>query len=560
MSLTGGFVALVGEPAAGKSRSAYEAVQAVLPDWTLVPARMPQDLAQSAREEASSRIVWLDDMSRLLGTHHEDLAADFVRLMGSRQPVVLIGMLWRSSYDHYSGPGGAGESDTYPSSLPPTPSATKEILRLARVILVPDELSNSELERAEEAARYDAQISSALEVDEFGLFQTLAGAPELLRRWRSGKHPGNAVITAAVDACLLGSTEPLARKYLEDAAPGYLPPAQLARLSPLWADDALAYAEARVDGPCAALSPVPADLPGTLAGYTPADVLVKAGQEQRRFGHVPERAWRALLALVSDSSSLARIGWSAEWRLLYELADEFYTAAGPNGTMSRIRLLVKQGRLAEARQILSPLAAHGDEATVEQLRRLAVQISDPDERAAVLRSLPAVRLGEPRNLGRELESQGRTDEAIAVWSELARNGDTRAATRAARLLVSAERNNEAMTLLRACCGDDSTARSMLADLLIGSGGTDEAESLLRAWAAGGDKTAARRMARLLHESDRKDDLADLAEAGNWAAQRILLDEWIGGSREQADLAEKAITASRRWFSADPGPSRGCSWS
>ena len=326
---------------------------------------------------------------------------------------------------------------------------------------------------------------------------------------------------------------------------------RLARLATLWQERALAYATAQVDGACAALSPVAGDVPGILAGYTPADVLVRAGQEQRRFAAVPERTWRALLAHVSDSSSLARIGWSAEWRLLYELAHEFYAAAGPDGAVSRARLLVRQGRLAEARQVLSPMAARGDQAAGTELRLLAAQISNPDERAAVLQGLPPTGLGKSGDRGRELESQGRTDEAIALWSGLARNGDTRAAARAARLLDSAARAGEAITLLRACCGDDSSARFMLADLLVTADGTDEAESLLRAWAAGGDERAARGLAHLLYESGRNDDLTTLAEAGNRSAQWILIDEWINGAREQVDLAEKAVAASRRWFSADP---------
>lgn len=178
MSLSGGFVVLVGEPATGKSRMAYEAVQAVMPEWTLVRARKPEDLARAARAAAASRVIWLDDMSRLLGAHHEDLAADFVRLIGSCRPVVIIGMLWPSSYDRYTGQEEPDQSDAYTGSLPPAPSATREVLSLARVVPVPEELSNSERERAEKAAGHDAQISSALAVDDFGLFQTLAGTPE----------------------------------------------------------------------------------------------------------------------------------------------------------------------------------------------------------------------------------------------------------------------------------------------------------------------------------------------------------------------------------------------
>jgi Tetratricopeptide repeat len=551
MSLCGGFVVLVGEPATGKSRTAYEAVQAVMPDWTLVRARTPQDLMRAAVADASSRVIWLDDMSRLLGAYREDLPADFVRLIGSRRPVVIIGMLWPSSYDRYAGQEEADQSGAYAGSLPPVPSAAKEVLGLARVMHVPEELSNSERERAEEAADHDAQISSALAVDEFGLFQTLAGTPELLRRWRSGDPAGAAVITAAVDARLLGATEPLERKFLEEAAPGYIPPARLARLVTSWETRALAYATAQVDGACAALSPVAGDAPGAVAGYAPADVLVRAGQEQRRFAPVPERTWRALLAHVSDSSSLARIGWSAEWRLLYELAHEFYTVAGPDGAVRRARLLVRQGRLAEARQVLSPLVAHGDQAAGDELRHLAAQISDPDERATVLKGISSARPGKSGDLGRELESQGRIDEAIAAWSGLARNGDTRAATRAAGLLDSAGRAGEAITLLQACSGDDSSARFMLADFLVTAGRTDEAESLLRAWTANGDETAARGLAHLLHESGRNEDLTALAEAGNRDAQRILIDEWADGASEQADLAEKAVAASRRWFSTNP---------
>jgi hypothetical protein len=56
-----------------------------------------------------------------------------VRLIGSRQPVVIIGMLWPSSYDRYAGQEEADQSDAYVGSLPPAPSATREVLSLARV-------------------------------------------------------------------------------------------------------------------------------------------------------------------------------------------------------------------------------------------------------------------------------------------------------------------------------------------------------------------------------------------------------------------------------------------
>lgn len=52
MSITGGFIALVGEPASRKRSSAYEAVRAVLPEWNLVQARLPAGLTQAADDDA----------------------------------------------------------------------------------------------------------------------------------------------------------------------------------------------------------------------------------------------------------------------------------------------------------------------------------------------------------------------------------------------------------------------------------------------------------------------------------------------------------------------------
>jgi tetratricopeptide (TPR) repeat protein len=550
MSVKGGFIVLVGEPGSGKSRSAYEAVRAALPAWDLVHARLPTDLAQAAKENAPRRVIWLDDMSRLLDTQHEGLAADFAGLLGSRKPVLILGMLWPTSHDRYTGrhtATGAGDANV----LLPVPSAAKEVLDLARVVLVQVALSNSEQERAEEAARHDKQISAALPTTDFGLFQTLAGAPVLLQRWLSGLASGRAVITAAVDARLLGATEPLTREFLVQAAPGYLLRAEFARLTPRWEDEALGYATGLVDGACTALPPVPGKAPGTITGYGPAGYLLREGQERRRFARIPERTWRALLAHVTDSPSLTRIGWSAEWRLLYELAHEFYKAAGTDGATRHARLLIHQGKAEEAREILSSMAAHGDQDALWQLSQLAKEITDPAERIASMRSLATASAKAATDLGHELESQGLTGEAIATWSALAKNGDAKAASRAARLLSAAGRDDDAIILLRSCSGSDSNARSMLADLLIRSGRTDDAETVLRTWAEEGDSLAASRLAQLVSEENRGDDLAAMAEAGNEVARNILLTEWIGGASKRDDLAEKAIAASGRWGGGDP---------
>ena len=555
VSATGGFIVLVGEPASGKSRSAYQAVRAVLPKWYLTRAWLPAHLAQAARENASRRVIWLDDMHRLLDTEYEGLAAEFAGLLASRKPPVIIGMLWPDFYDHYVAQIAATADDAA-DVLPPASSEAKEILDLASMIVVDDVLSNSEQERAEEAARHDQQISAALVATDFGLFQTLAGAPELMRRWLTGLPSGRAVITAAVDARILGATEPLTRDFLMQAAPGYLLPADFARLTPLSEDKAFDYATAPVAGECTALPPVPGNTPETVAGYGPADYLVRAGQERRRFGRIPEQAWRALLTHVTDCPSLMRIGWNAQWRLLYELAVEFYQAAGSDGAIEHARLLMKQGRVEEAREMLSSMAARGDQ---DALLLLAKQISDPAERVASLGSLATASAEAARDLGRELESQGLTDEAIATWSALARNGDTRAASRAVRLLVAARRGDDAIALLRACPDGGSSARSMLADFLIGSGKSDDAEALLRTWADEGDQLAASKLADLVSEANREDDLAALAKPATWSPGTSCSISGSTGPATGMTWPRRPLPRRAGGTAKTPGACRACSW-
>ena len=315
-----------------------------------------------------------------------------------------------------------------------------------------------------------------------------------------------------------------------------------------WEDEALIYATAAVDGACTALPPIPGNIPGSIAGYGPAGYLLRAGQERRRFARIPEETWRALLAHVTDSPSLTRIGWNAEWRLLYELAVEFYKAAGPDGATSHARLLIRQTKTDEAREILHSMAACGDPDAFRQLSLMAKAISDPAERLNSLRALAKVSVEAAVDLGRELEAQELTDEAIATWSALARSGYKKAASRAATLLYTAGRDDEAITLLRSCSVNNSSARPMLADLLIKSGQIYDAETLLRTWADEGDSLAASRLANLLSQAKRTDALAELAEAGNAVARNILLSEWI--SAEEDDLAEKAIEAAAKWDGED----------
>jgi hypothetical protein len=65
----GGFVLLVGRSSVGKTRSAFEAVTALLPDWWLVHPAGPPEIAALAAAPPQT-VVWLDELQRYLDGEH----------------------------------------------------------------------------------------------------------------------------------------------------------------------------------------------------------------------------------------------------------------------------------------------------------------------------------------------------------------------------------------------------------------------------------------------------------------------------------------------------------
>jgi hypothetical protein len=89
----GGFVLLVGDSTAGKTRMAFEALHATLPDHSLIAPdgvdAIPDTVSQAADEQRC--VLWLDDLERFLGPGGIT-AADLARLQSG---AVIIGRSWR---------------------------------------------------------------------------------------------------------------------------------------------------------------------------------------------------------------------------------------------------------------------------------------------------------------------------------------------------------------------------------------------------------------------------------------------------------------------------------
>ena len=106
----GGFVLLVGGSSVGKTRSAAEAVRALLPEWWLVYPAGPDQVAALAQVPSPRTVVWLDELQDYLDGEHGLDGAVVRALLNAPDPAVIIGTLWPDRYAAYTtlpAPGGS---------------------------------------------------------------------------------------------------------------------------------------------------------------------------------------------------------------------------------------------------------------------------------------------------------------------------------------------------------------------------------------------------------------------------------------------------------------------
>jgi hypothetical protein len=483
----GGFVLLVGGSSVGKTRSAFEAVTALLPDWWLVHPAGPSEAAELAAAPTTQTVLWLDELQRYMDSAR-GLTGGVVRaLLSTPHPVVIIGTIWPGRYTTYAAVPVPGGADPH--------AREREVLDMADVVRVAPEFSHAEQDRARAGAARDPRLKVALDAKGYGLTQTLAAAPQLVARWEDSRTAvpyAWAALTAALDMARLGARAPLSPGLLRAAAPGYCTSQQRAEAPENWFEQALAYTTAKLHGAAAALSPVGDDM-GRIDGYTVADYLIQHASQERRSARVPASTWDAVISHVRDPADATRFANSAKDRLLYCYAMPLYRYAADAGDSDAAIWLAYL------------LAEHGE---LDELRARA----DAGSRAA------AGRLAEL------LAQHGDLDKLRAQ----ADAGDWEAATRLAELL--AQRGDLDELRARADAGNRAAA-GRLADLLAQRGDLDG----LRARADAGNWHAAGRLADLLAELGDLDELRARADAGDWRAAGRLADVLIRQGRgEEAE--------------------------
>ncbi|MFC9250003.1 tetratricopeptide repeat protein [Amycolatopsis thailandensis] len=517
----GGFVLVTGDSSVGKTRALFEAVRVELPDWWLLHPGNVEALREFAVAPAPRTVVWLDELQSYLD-FHGGVPAGEVRSM-IEAGVVLAATCWPGQRTKRVALPALGEPDPYAND--------RRLLDLADVLTVPDTFSFHERRRAEFLARTDRRIRVALDTPDAGFTQVMAAGPELIRHWEHAPVYAKAVITAALDARRVGAHAPLARDYLEAAAPGYLTNRQQATPPPHWLDDALAYATELLHGATATLCPVAAGM-GTITGYRVADYLHQHALRARRTEHLPDTAWHALVRHhhPDDTELLAtsagRRGRSREAIVLHqELIDR--NSAGADRT-ELIGLLAEQGRVNEA---LGLMSAHGDDngwiTAFEVGDRLAEQ-ELKDEAISFLgpyvENCGGFLLCKLADL---LADQGRPEEAISLLRRHAENGDHWASYSLAKLLPQQGLLEEAIRLFRSDAEDgDRSAAFELAELLSQQGRLEEAISLLRPHAENtGDELGIYALVDLLADHERPEEAIRLlrphAEKGaEWAVSKL----------------------------------------
>ncbi|MFB7503050.1 tetratricopeptide repeat protein [Streptomyces broussonetiae] len=496
---SGGFVLLTGDSTAGKTRTALEAVRAVLPGHLLLAPPWGADLRPLGRAPGEPvydrHVLWLDDLEHYLraGGLEPSLLTSLIRAR-----LVVLATLrderydsLREAADDVSGAGGHGRMEA---------ETGLRVLNMVEPVVVRRLWSDAELARVAQAD--DSRLHEAhARHGTHGIAEYLAAGPELLAEWRragrstAGRgHPrGAALVAAAVDLARVGMIGDLPVALLHEVHHHHLKALGGAALRPESFADAVAWASQVRYGVASLL--MEGEEEGTKR---PFDYLVDSVARDPAAPNVPEPVWLTALKYADEAT-----------RPLIAQAASFGE------------------RWAIAELAWRPLAESGDEeAVINYTSSQLFQHRDPAEIEALLR--PVAEAGHPVaqvNLAAVLKIRGADEEAVRWWSDAAEAGLALAAFNLFTHYRNTGDDERAETFLRnAAEGGYPRAMATLATLLHVRGDEAEAEPWWQAAAMAGDTEAMYVHGHLLRL--RGDDRAEpwlrrAAERGHDRAAEIL---------------------------------------
>ena len=241
-----GIAVLVGGSSTGKTRACWEALHLLRdqdPPWRLwhpIDPTRPDAALRELPGIGPRTVVWLNEAQFYLDTADEPgerVAAGLRELLRDpgRAPVLVLATVWPGFWDALTARPGDGGTGT-----PRRGTAGRARHHRARRVHpgADDQLAQTADVRMALAAR------SARDGE---VIQFLAGASELLARYRNAPAAAAALIRVAMDARRLGMGAGLPQAFLEAAAPGYLTDGQWDALGEAgWNRPAYAAVPARV--------------------------------------------------------------------------------------------------------------------------------------------------------------------------------------------------------------------------------------------------------------------------------------------------------------------------
>ncbi|WP_307029694.1 hypothetical protein [Streptomyces canus] len=408
----GGLVVVLGEPFAGKTRTALETVAEVLPGARVfAPARGEDLRALPAvlRGRPDSFVLWLDDLDTHLGDGLEPRL--LAQLTG--QGVAVLATLREDAYDDCRN----------------TPRG--RVLDLAHMVELPREWSEAERERA--GTTGDARMTEAARCSGAeGIAAYLSVGPLLWEEWqrarRADRHPrGHALVRAAIDLARCGLQGPVSLDLLVTVHEAYDGVAGMERES---VDDALLWAAEKRHGALRMLRRSGARM------WEAAPYLVETAAQDASCPAVDASVWRwALEAARGDAAY--------DFEVVARRAGEVFRSAADAGDS---RAMFDLGLLAES------------------LGR------DGETEGWFWRAAEAGQTEAAGRLGRLFVERGEAKDAEPFLEAAAEAGDAGAAALLGKVLLE-----RAGQWLRAgAAGHDLEAHHLLGDLYFAGGDDDGA--------------------------------------------------------------------------------------
>ncbi len=301
----GGLVVILGRSAAGKSRTAFEAIRRGLAGHELLIPRDAQALRILAESGITLRntVIWLDEMDRFLRSGIFDL--QLVKRLcpeGDSGVVIVATMRSQAMLELTTAATPAERALAY------TARAVLDSAAIRRLDLT---FSEAERQRAD-ALRHDARIAEALDHGHAdALAEYLCAGPAMVTRWRHGRDAdegaalvGAALISAAVCCRRVGCEAPLPRSVLAELSTHLLDSRDAQRYGPAVVEEGLAWATELVRGASSCLVRHEGDR------YRAFDYLVDSPGRAEEIEPVPDLVWDVLLHRL-DPEELNSVAFAA---------------------------------------------------------------------------------------------------------------------------------------------------------------------------------------------------------------------------------------------------------